>query len=247
VLVEYPLGYSDIYKLWQKAHGRALLNGVPANTPADYARLVLLDPAQPGTAQALALLGVTAIDIHPGAQADVEVPPREPAADAGYRLVADFPRPHGSIWYPGIASVWQVVAQPAPALVTLPGGFSKPKPTEGVGAGYAFSSASGVGVIQLTAKMSGVVRIVFDALPPQGGARTLRIADSHGEQSFVLNGRTTVSVVVEIPRGVSQLLIKTDPPPASEADAIVLTTPRAEHASGGAQLHADLIAADPGF
>jgi hypothetical protein len=223
------------------------MNGAPADTLADYARLVLLDPAQPGTAQALALLGVTAISIHPRAQADVEVPPRQPIGDRGYRLIRSFPRPRGSIWYPGSASVWQVVAQPAPALVTLPGGFSKPKPTEGIGAGYAFSSASGVGVIQVTAKTAGIVRIVFDALPPQGGARTLRVADSHGEQSFALNGRTTVSIVVEIPRGVSQLLIKTDPPPTSEADSIVLATPRAERATGAAQLHADLISSDPGF
>jgi O-antigen/teichoic acid export membrane protein len=246
VLTEYPLGYSDIYKLWQKRHGRPLMNGAPVDTPADYARLVLLDPAQPGTAEALALLGVTAISVHPRAQADVEVPPRLPVGDPGYKLIANFPH-RGSIWYPGTASVWEVVAQPAPALVTLPGGFAKPKPTEGLGAGYAFTSASGVGVIQLTAKDAGVVRIVFEAVPPQGGARALRIGDSHGEQQFALTGRTTVSVLVQIPRGVSQLLLKTDPPPTSDADAIVLSTPRAERAAGSAQLHADLVSRDPGF
>jgi hypothetical protein len=246
VLAEYPLGYSDIVKLWQKRHGRALVNGAPVDTPADYARLVLLDPAQPGTAQALALLGVTAISIHPRAHVDAEVPPRAPASDPGYKLIGSFPD-RGSIWYPGGASVWQVVAQPAPALVTLPGGFAKPKPTGGLGTGFAFTSPSGVGVIQLTAKAAGVVRVVFDAVPPQGAAKTLRIADSHGEQQIALAGRTTVSVLVQIPRGVSQLLLKTDPPPASEADAIVLSTPRAERASGSAPLHADLVSPDPGF
>jgi GNAT superfamily N-acetyltransferase len=40
VLAEYPLGYSDIYKLWQKAYDRPLLNGVPADTPADYAAAI---------------------------------------------------------------------------------------------------------------------------------------------------------------------------------------------------------------
>ena len=246
VLAEYPLGYSDIYRLWQTRHGRALVNGAPIDTPADYARLVLLDPAQPGTAEALALLGVTAISIHPLAHVDAEVPPRAPAHDPGYKLIGSFPD-RGSIWYPGNASVWQVVAQPAPALVTLPGGFAKPKPTADVGAGFPFTSPSGVGVIQFTAKTAGVVRVVFDAVPPRGAAKTLRIADSHGEQQIAIAGRTTVSVVVQIPRGVSQLLLKTDPPPASEADAIVLSTPRAERASGAASLHADLVSRDPGF
>jgi O-antigen/teichoic acid export membrane protein len=246
VLAEYPLGYSDIFRLWQKRHGRALMNGAPIDTPADYARLVLLDPAQPGTAQALALLGVTAISLHPRAHVDVEVPPRAPAHDPGYKLIGSFPD-RGSIWYPGSASVWQVVAQPAPALVTLPGGFAKPKRTEGLGTGFAFTSTSGVGVIQLNAKAAGVVRLVFDAVPPGGAAKTIRIADSRGEQQLALAGRTTVSVLVQIPRGVSQLLLKTDPPPASEADAIVLSTPRAERASGSAPLHADLVSPDPGF
>jgi hypothetical protein len=177
---------------------------------------------------------------------DVEVPPRAPTGDPGYKLIGSFPD-RGSIWYPGGASVWQVVAQPAPALVTLPGGFAKPKPIEDLGAGYAFTSPSGVGVIQLTAKDAGVVRIVFEAVPPPGGARMLRVGDSHGEQQFALAGRTTVSVLVEIPRGVSQLLLKTDPPPTSDADAIVLSTPRAERASGSAPLHADLVSQDPGF
>jgi hypothetical protein len=104
-----------------------------------------------------------------------------------------------------------------------------------------------VGVIQLTAKAAGVVRVVFDAVPPQGAAKTLRIADSHGEQQIALAGRTTVSVLVQIPRGVSQLLLKTDPPPASEADAIILSTPRAERASGSVSLHADLVSPNPGF
>ena len=245
VLTEYPLGYSDIYKLWQKRHGRPLLNGAPIDTQADYARLVLLDPAQRGTAEALALLGVTAISIHPRAQADVEVPPREPIGDPGYKLLGRFR--DGSIWYPGGASVWQVAAEPAPALVTLPGGFAKPKPTEHLGAGYAFTSTSGVGVIQLAAKAAGVVRVVLDAVPPPGGARTLRVADSNGEQQFTIEGRTTVSFLVQIPRGLSQLLLKTDPPPTSEADSIVLSTPRAEQASGSPTLSADLVSPDPGF
>src|SRR5207302_1742216 len=45
VLAEYPLGYADVYRLWQGRHGRPLLNGAPPDTTADHARRVLLDPA----------------------------------------------------------------------------------------------------------------------------------------------------------------------------------------------------------
>jgi O-antigen/teichoic acid export membrane protein len=78
ILAEYPLGYSDIYRLWQREHGRPLLNGAAPETPADSARLVLLDPTEPGTAEDLSLLGVSTIAIHPGAHVDAEVPPRVP-------------------------------------------------------------------------------------------------------------------------------------------------------------------------
>jgi hypothetical protein len=180
---------------------------------------------------------VTAIAIHPFAHVDAEVSPREPRSSSGYKLVGRFS---------DAATVWRVVAQPAPALVTLPGGFAKPRRQSG-SVGYAFVSTAGVGVIDLDAKNAGVIRLVFDATPPPGKRSVLRIADSKSEQPFTLNGRTRISLVVEIPRGHSQLLLKTDPPPASLADAIVLSTPHAERASGTAALHADLTSADPGF
>jgi hypothetical protein len=82
---------------------------------------------------------------------------------------------------------------------------------------------------------------------PSGGARSLRIADSHREQALTVAGRARVAVTVELPRGVSRLLVKADPPPTSEADALVLSTPHAKAASGAGVLHADLISADPGF
>jgi O-antigen/teichoic acid export membrane protein len=237
ILAEYPLGYSDIYRLWQSRHGRPILNGALPETQPDYARLTLLDPADSGTAEALSLLGVTAIAIHPFAHVDAEVSPREPKSSPGYKLVGRFP---------DAATVWQVVAHPAPALVTLPGGFAKPQRVEG-SIGYAFVSTAGVGVIDLDAKNAGVIRLVFDASPPQGKRSVLRVTDSKSEQPFTLNGRTHISLLVEIPRGHSQLLLKTDPPPSSAADAIVLSAPHAERASGTAVLHADLTSADPGF
>ena len=121
ILAEYPLGSSDIYRFWQTRHGRPLLNGAPPETPADYARRMLLDPAEPGTAAALSLLGVTAIAIHPGAHVDSEVAPREPARR---RRVP----PRRTLRRRRVGLAGDVPA--APAFVTLPGGFAAPRRTE---------------------------------------------------------------------------------------------------------------------
>jgi O-antigen/teichoic acid export membrane protein len=246
IVAEYPLGQSDIYRFWQRKYGRPLVNGAEPGTQADFARLVLLDPTQLGTAANLAFLGVTAISIHPGAHADVEVQPRDPTASRGYRLVARYPHKK-SIWYPDGASVWRVVAPPAPALVTLPGGFASPQADSRGIVVYPLVSTAGVGVVDFTARAPGVVRLVFDAIPPKDRSATLRVADSKSEQKFPLSSRTPVSVLVAIPRGQSQLLLKTDPPPTSPEDAILITTPRAERASGAPMLHADLVSPDPGL
>jgi hypothetical protein len=52
---------------------------------------------------------------------------------------------------------------------------------------------------------------------------------------------------VEVPRGVSQLVLKIDPAPTSETDAVVISQPRARPPSGAATLHASPSSADPGF
>jgi hypothetical protein len=197
---------------------------------------MVLDPAQAGTAQTLSLLGVTAVAIHPGGPADTPLQPREPTAAEGYRLVGRFP--DGS-------SVWGVVAPAAPALVTLPGGFATPRLVAG-NVSYPLVAPSGVALLELRAKTPGVVRLVFDLTVPSG-SRKLRIQDAQGEHPFDLSGTVHVDLNVEVPRGVSQLVLKVDPAPASEADAIVLSQPRAEPASGAAVLHATPSSADPGF
>jgi hypothetical protein len=142
ILAEYPLGYSDIYRLWQRVHGRPLVNGAPDGSLADQARFMILDPAQAATAPALALLGVTAVAIHPGGPADTPLQPRDPASTPGYRLVGRFP--DGS-------SVWAVVAPPAPALVTFPGGFAAPRLVAGDVVGYPLVATSGVALLELRA------------------------------------------------------------------------------------------------
>ena len=239
ILAEYPLGYSDVFRMWQRVHGHPLANGAPPGSPADSARLMLLDPTQPGTAEALSLLGVTAVGINPGAHVDAEVLPRDPAGDKGYKLVGRFPDG---------ASLWDVVARPAPAFVTLPGGFAAPRRERNGSVVYPFISPGGVGVIDIAAQTAGVVKLVLEVKPPKGSRRDLRVGDSAGhEQAFMLQGWRRVSVLVQIPRGQSQLLIKTDPPATSEADAVTVSVPRAERATGTPALQAQLISPDPGF
>jgi O-antigen/teichoic acid export membrane protein len=235
ILAEYPLGYSDIYRLWQRIHGRPLVNGAPDGSLADQVRFMVLDPAQPGTAQTLALLGVTAVMIHPGGVADTPLQPREPTAAAGYRFVGRFPDQ---------SSVWAVTAQPATAVVTLPGGFAAPRLVAGNVVGYPMVAP--VALMELRAKTAGVIRVVFDATVPSG-TRQLRVQDTQGDHPFTLTGTTHFDLNVRVPRGVSQLLLKVDPAPTSEADAVVLSQPRAEPRSGPVVLNASPSSSDPGF
>jgi hypothetical protein len=74
------------------------------------------------------------------------------------------------------------------------------------------------------------VNLTFQASPPAGSQRVLRARRRLGPRSsrFTLQGPSTVSVLVQVPRGQSQLLVKTDPAPTSEADAIFVSLPRAE-------------------
>jgi O-antigen/teichoic acid export membrane protein len=236
IVAEYPLGYSDLYRLWQRVHGRPLVNGAPEGSVADQVRFMVLDPAQIGTAQTLALLGVTAVVIHPGGPADTPLQPREPTPAAGFRLVGRFP---------GRSSVWAVAVPPATAVVTLPGGFASPRLVAGSVVGYPLVASSGVALMELRAKTPGVIRLVFDATTPS--ARQFRIQDAQGEHPFALSGSMHFDLNVEVPRGVSQLVLKTDPAATSEADAVVLSQPRAERPSGAAALRAIPSSADPGF
>jgi O-antigen/teichoic acid export membrane protein len=236
ILAEYPLGHSDVFHFWQTKHGRAIVNNAPAASTEDFARLMLLDPSQPGTPESLSLLGVTSIAMHPDAHVDSEVDPRTPGV--GFLLVGRFP---------DRSSVWRVVARPAPAFVMLPGGFAPPHRAEDGSVGYPLNSTAGVGVVQFATKATGIVKLVFTATPASGSQPKLRVADSKNEQSFDLGGPTQIAVLVSVPRGLSQLLVKVDPAPTADADAVVLSLPRAERATGTPALHADLVSPDPGF
>jgi O-antigen/teichoic acid export membrane protein len=236
IVAEYPLGSSDVFRFWQREHGRPLVNGAPAATSADEARLVLLDPAATGTAPALKLLGVSTIVVHKHAVADVEVAPRTPTASDGYRLLAS---------YDNGDSVWAVTAPAARLFATMPGGFAAPQ-LEGNELMYPLISSAGVGVIELRAREPGIAALVFDVRNPQG-SRKLRVADSQRQVEFTADGSSRVSVNVQYPRGVSQLLVKIDPAATSASDAPLIAVPRAGTPHGDTQLVADRVSADPGF
>jgi hypothetical protein len=240
VLVEYPLVENIDYTFWQRLHQRPVLNSSAFGTPADDARRVVLDPAAPGTAAKLAFLGATAIVTHPDALAYTGDVPEVPHASwgPGYRLVTR--TPDGT-------STWRVVAPPAPALVTMHSGFGEPLPPKGHVVEFPFVASSGVGYFEIRARAAGTLRLTFDATPPDGEHRVLRVADAETEVPFDLDAPTRVSVVVAVPSGVSLLLVKTDPPPTSVEDAIRLTSPIATRAAGEPQLHAQSVSPDIGF
>jgi hypothetical protein len=99
----------------------------------------------------------------------------------------------------------------------------------------------------LAAKAPGIVRLTFDATPPSGAQRTLRVADAQNQRLFPLNGKTPISILVAVPRGRSELLLKTDPPTTSDADAIEISAPRADRAAGTPSLRAVPTSPDPGL
>jgi hypothetical protein len=241
VVAEYPLGVSNDHIVWQPLYKRPVMNNADFGTPADDAERAVLDPSGPGVPQTLALLGVSAIITHPDALDYIAGAPKVPNASwgPGYRLVGR--ARDGS-------STWQVVARPAPALVTTPGGFGDPQPPVRGEVGFPLLSPSGVGTFEIRTKEAGTVRLAFDAIPPKAHTtQVLRLADEQAELPFTLHGRTRVSVLVDVPAGTSLLLVKTDPAATSTEDAITVFTPRAEKASGEAQLHAEPVSSDPGF
>jgi hypothetical protein len=240
ILAEYPLAPDISFFFWEIVHHRPLLNTEAFGTPADDEQHALVNPRAPGTAQQLALLGVTAIVTHNNALrwSTAAFPPNPKDWGPGYRLVARVP---------GGSSVWEVVARPAPALVAAVIGFTPPMPLKGGIPGYALISPSGVGYLNIRAREPSVVRLSFDAEPPTNQQKVIRLADSSKEQHFTLRGRTHISLLVAVPRGFSLVLVKTDPAATSLEDAIVFSNIRVEPASGTPALNALLEDENPGF
>lgn len=240
IVADYPL-FQDIDRLfWQIRYHRPAIVSEAFGAPPDEARRALINPRTPGTAAQLSLLGVTAI-----------VTQRDALS---YALgVADVPNAN---WGPGYklvartadgSSTWRVTASPAPALVTASSGLGGPEPLAGNVVGFPLTSSSGVGYIGLRAKQSNIVRLSFTATPPKHVYKLLRVADASNEVKLNLEGPYRESLLVEVPRGFSLILVKTDPPAKSRADAIVLSEMYAQRATGTPDLHALPESADPGF
>jgi hypothetical protein len=240
IVAIYPLVPQLAYFFWQSVHHRRLLNTDAFGAPADDAQHALVNPSTPGTAEQLALLGVTAIVTHGDALrwSSAAYPPNPRDWGPGYRLVARSPT--GS-------STWQVVARPAPAFVAAVSGFGPPEALENGTPAFPLISSSGVAYFTIRAKRDVVARLSFDADPPRGERRVLRLADNSHERQLALNGRTHVSIVLDIPRGLSLVLVKTDPAPESREDAIVISRLQVERSTQPAQLATVLADADPGF
>jgi hypothetical protein len=240
VVAVYPLVPQLIFFFWQSVHHRRLLNTAAFGSPADDAQHALVNPSTPGTAGQLALLGVTAIVTHGDALrwSSGEYRPNPTDWGPGYRLVARSPT--GS-------STWQVVAQPGPAFVAAVSGFGPPEALEDGTPAFPLLSSSGVGYFTIRAKEAGTIRLSFDASPPSGQRRVIRLANDSEERSFAVRAKTRISVVVAIPRGVSLVLVKTDPAPQSRADAIVISRLEVERANEPVELRALLQDGEPGF
>jgi hypothetical protein len=240
IVAVYPLLPRLDYLLWQTVHHRPLLDTNAFGSPADDAQHALVNPRAPGTAQQLALLGVTTIVTEGDALRWSTLQRPNPRNwGPGYRLIARTDT--GS-------STWRVVAKPGPAFVAAVSGFGPPEPLRDGTPVFPLISSSGVGYFTIRAKQAGTIRLSFDASPPKGGRRVLRLADDSRERAFALSTpKTHISVVVAVPRGLSLLLVKTDPAPQSRADAIVISRLEAERTTEPTQLNALPQDGDPGF
>jgi hypothetical protein len=240
IVAEYPLVPQLSYVFWQAVHHRKLLNTSAFGSPADDAQHMFVNPSTPGTAEQLALLGVTAIVTHGDALrwSPAEYPRNPKDWGPGYRLVARAPSG---------ASTWQVVARPAPAFVAAVSGFAPPQALADGTPAFALVSPSGVGFLTIRARSDSVLRLSFVAEPPKDKQPVLRLADDSHERRFALGVPAHVSAVVAVPRGVSLLLVKTDPAPTSEEDAIVLSHLQVERTKRSPELQALLQDGDPGF
>ncbi len=144
ILAEYPLGYSDIYRLWQRLHDTARQRRTEGSV-ADQAHesyLMVLDPKEPGDR-----LRAVAARRHRDRAASGRPRGRSGSAarTCGRRRLRLIGR------FPDASSVWTVLAPPAPAFVLLSGGFALPRRLDSGVIGYPLIASGGVAVIELRA------------------------------------------------------------------------------------------------
>jgi O-antigen/teichoic acid export membrane protein len=233
ILAEYPLRPSDVAAFWQREHGRPLLNGAVGGTYAGNVSDALVDPDAPGTAEKLALLGVTAIVT------------RADALDFALSEPRDVPN---ASWGPGYAllgryadgsSVWRVTATPAPALTSLPrDSFDLGRVHPDGFVGHPLTGQTGV--LELSSRTPQVVRLNFVAAPA-GTTERLRVSGATGAHTIELAGRTPVSLTLRVPAGRSRLALRIDPAQAPGLYPLEISAPWTQRAEGSPRLIAEPV------
>lgn len=244
ILVEYPLAdpgssANPEYVYWQRAHRRPLLNGASPYSGAGALRSMLVDPAAPGVARALAFLGVTSIVTRPttyqwGSGVDS---PDKASYGPGYTLVRS---------YDGGVRVWKVIATPAPAVAAYRTGEVElaDVPRADTRQPQFVLNRQSVHV-DVYAKRDGVWTLNLDVAPRQGDKR-LRI-EGHDETRVVrLRGRTQLRIPIRIPRGKSVLVLSFDDPVAADETGPSVSVPWFSDTQSEDALPSTLVSVDPG-
>ena len=217
LLAEYPLASADQavtsdYLFWQRAHGRRLVNGAPAETLSDSVRQTILDPAAPGTASALSSLGVSVIVVRPGTYAFSGGSPSAPARlGGGYRFLRKTRAG---------ATVWQVTAKPAPVVAAFTRNFyGAETPRRGVTMRWMANDAR----VTLYSATAGQKNVAF-TVASYGRPRRLRIEGAAGHRViYVGPNPRRVSFPISAPRGASALRLTAFPGPEVVPDGRAVT------------------------
>jgi hypothetical protein len=208
VVAEYPLVSADEalnseYLLRQRFHRHDLLNGAPPGSFADAVRAVVVDPSAPGVANSLATLGVTAVVVHPTSYPAVGAPtPPAGLGTRGYRLKGSFSDG---------ATVWNVVAPPAPAIAVFEQGFGFSEPYGGQPTVRWMGSSKGI--VEIYARRAGTYSTSFQ-VTSYGQPRALELRGARG--SIRMRVPTTprpFMLQVRVPAGRSSLRVSTSPGP----------------------------------
>jgi hypothetical protein len=210
-LAEYPLVRADQslnsnYLFWQRVHERELVNGAQLGTFADAVGQAMVNPAARLTAPALAALGVSEIVMRPSAF--VLTGPVEPpeALGPGYRLLRRLDSGE---------SVWQVVAEPAPAIAAFGEGFSHAEtPTPHETARWMIAADADV---EISAGRAGTYLARFK-LTSYARPRLIRVAGSNTSRMFTVLNPQTLTVPVRVPSGRSFLRLSSRPGPERVPD-----------------------------
>lgn len=211
IVAEYPLAraielITYDYLFLQRYHGRPLLNGAPDGTFSDAVRQVVVDPAAPGTAEALAALGVTAAIVRPSTYVFTGGGAAPMQLGRGYRHIGRSPTG---------TSVWEVVADPAPALAVFTEGFwSAETPPGGATARWMTSDRAR---IDLVARRAGTYRARF-FVSSYAQPRKLEIRGRDRSTSFVVGSGRNIVLPLRLPRGRSSLELTSLPGPQPVPD-----------------------------